>query len=131
MSVDYVAPDPAAAEHVYRSQKESERQHRRLRDASPELLKSVARDQNEPETARANALLFLLLRRESEMPDMLLELFEDPNQQLWTLIVRSYRPDDERIRDRLRRFLEDPREQNWSEAAVALARYQDRTILAQ
>jgi HEAT repeat protein len=131
MPVDYVAPDPTVAEHVYRSQEESDRQHRRLRDAQSEVLKAVARDQNEPETARANALLFLLLRRDSEMPGMLLELFEDPNQQLWTMIVRSYRPNDERIRDRLRRFLDDPCEQSWSEAAVALARYQDRTILPQ
>jgi len=47
------------------------------------------------------------------------------------MLLRSYRPNDDRIRDRLRRFLDDPREKSWSEAAVALARYQDQTILPQ
>ena len=131
MPVDYVAPDPTVAEYVYRSQVESDRQHLRLSAAPSELLKAVARDQNEPVSARANALFFLLMRRDSEMPGMLLELFEDPNQKLWTMVVRSYRPNDERIRDRLRQFLDDPHEQSWSAAAVALARYQDQTIAPQ
>jgi HEAT repeat protein len=129
MRVDYVAPDPAVAELVYRNQEESERQHRRLTDVSSDLLKAVARDHNEPEMARANAFLFLLMRRDPEMPGMLLELFEDPNQQLWPLVVRSYRPDDQRVKEKLRRFLDDSHERSWSEAAVALARLQDRTIL--
>ncbi|HJZ56065.1 MAG TPA: HEAT repeat domain-containing protein [Gemmataceae bacterium] len=91
----------------------------------------AARDPQEPEAARAQALLFLLTRRDPEMPGILLELFEDSNQRLWRLVVRSYRPDDPRVKEKLRRLLDDVDEQNWSEAAMALARLQDRTLLPQ
>jgi hypothetical protein len=129
MPVDYVAPDPAVAEFVYRNEQESEQQCRRLRDVSSDLLKAIARDHNESELARANALLLLLMRRDPAMPEILLELLEDPDQRLWHTLIRSYRPDDQRVRERLRRFLDDVDERSWSEAASALARLQDRTLL--
>src|SRR5262245_1199610 len=129
MAVQYIAPDPGVAEFVYRSEQESRRQGRRLEDVSSDLLRVVARDPQEPEAARAQALLFLLTRRDPEMPGILLELFQDPNQRLWRLVVRSYRPDDPRVKEKLRRLLDDVDEQNWSAAAMALARLQDRTLL--
>jgi hypothetical protein len=129
MPVEYRAPDPGVAEFVYRSEQESERQVRRLKDASSDLLKTVARAAQEPEAARSNALLFLLMRRDPEMPAILLELFEDSNQHLWRQVVRSYRPDDARVKEKLRSLLDDGDEKNWSQAAVALARLQDQTLL--
>jgi HEAT repeat protein len=129
MSTEYAAPDPAVAELVYRSEQESEREHRRLKDTSSDRLKAVVRDHREPEAARGNALLFLLTRRDPEMPTILLELFDDPNQNLWRSVIRAYRPDEPRIKEKLRRFLDDAHEQSWSGAALALARLQDSTIL--
>lgn len=129
MPVNYVAPDPAVAELVYRNQQESEQQHRRLRDMSSDLLKVVARDSLEPEAARAQALLFLLVRRDPEMPGILLELFEDPDQRLWRSVIRAYRPDDPRIKERLRRFVDEAQGQSWAAAALALARLRDRALL--
>jgi hypothetical protein len=129
MRTDYVAPDPTVAELVYRSAQESERQHERLKDESSDVLKTVARDRGEPETARANALFFLLMRRDPEMPAILLELFDDPNPNLWQTVIGSYRPKDQRVQEKLHGFLNATNERSWSEAALALARLQDQSLL--
>src|SRR5262245_40011901 len=124
MRGQYKAPDPGVAEFIYRSEQESQCQERRLKDATSDLLRAVARDPQESEAARGNALLFLLMRRDPELPELMLELFEDSNQRLWRQVVRSYRPDDPRAREKLRWLLDDIDEENWSEAAMALARLQ-------
>jgi hypothetical protein len=114
------------AQHV---EAESERQRRRVDDAPAELIKQILLDREEPTLARGNALLVLLQRRDPEMPDILLRLFDDPYQDLWLAAIRSYCPDDPRIIGRLRALLDDPRERVWCEAAGALARRQDQAIL--
>lgn len=126
---DYEPPDPAVGEMVKQMTAESDRQHARLRDEPSSALKAVVRAANEPQAARANALVFLLVRRDEEMPEILLELFDDPDQQLWRTIVRSYCPDEPRVFARLWELLEDGNDQNWSEAACALARRGDETLL--
>ncbi len=117
------------AELVHRQQTESDEQRRRLRDAPTELVKRVLLDGAESLAARANALLVLLERRDPAMPDVLLGLFDDPDQDLWLAAIRSYCPPDPRIRERLRGVLDEPGGRAWSEAACALARLDDETIL--
>ncbi|MBO0700969.1 MAG: HEAT repeat domain-containing protein, partial [Zavarzinella sp.] len=110
---------------------EIERQRRRQAGASADRLRAVARDAGEPEAARAEALLGLVLARDPELPVILLGLFADPNPNpaLWRLVVRSQRPADPRVIDHLRRLLDEPDPGNWSEAAMALARLKDPAVL--
>src|SRR5829696_6882813 len=100
---DYVAPEGSErfAELVHRQGAESDRQRQRLRDASTEEVKRVLRDRDESREARGNAILVLRMRRDPEMTDLLLELFDDPDQDLWQAVIRSYHPADPRIVARL------------------------------
>jgi hypothetical protein len=67
-----------------------------------------------------------LQRRDPAMPDLLLGLLDDPEQDLWLAAIRSYCPPDPWIIERLRGMLDDPRDRAWSEAACALARLHRR-----
>jgi HEAT repeat protein len=127
--VDYEPPDSSLADKVKRADAESERQHARLRGQPPAALKAVVRDPNEPYAARGNAMLLLLQHRDPELPEIVLGLFDDPDQSLWRLVIRCYCPDDARIRSRLLALLDDENEDNWSEAAVALARRSGHSLL--
>lgn len=128
---DY-SPPPGAeriAEHLHREQAEHDRQRKRLRDASAEEVKRVLLDRRESQAARLEALSALLSRRDPGMPEILLGLLDEPEPDLWLSIIHSYCPDDPRVLGRLRTFLDDPRDRVWSEAACALARRHDPSIL--
>jgi hypothetical protein len=128
---DYTPPEaaPFLAEVVHRHQAEAELQRRRLKDAPTGQLKRILRDPHEPFAARAEALARLLGPRDPELADILLGLFDDPDHRLWLIAIRSYCPPDPRIFARLRGMLDDRRGRRWSEAASALARTQDETLM--
>jgi hypothetical protein len=117
------------ADLVHRHDRESATQHERLGREPAERLRSVLFDRDEPSTARANALMLLLQRRDAGIADDLLRLFDEPDPRLWLMAIRSFCPDDPRVLDRLRLLLDDPRDEVWSEAACALARRQDEETL--
>lgn len=125
----YQAPDPEIAEFVHRTDAECDRQSERLEHASVEELKAVARNRGESNAARGVALLNLIGARDPEFTEILLELFDDPDQDLWRMAIVGARRDDPRIRAKLQSKLDDEDDQNWSEAAVALARRKDESLL--
>jgi hypothetical protein len=128
MPVDYVAPDPAAADLVYRAEREAERFRRRLAGAPADRLRAVARDRGEPAAARAEALLGLIRARDPDLPDILVGLLDEANPALWRLAVKSCRDPDPRVVERLRRLLDHPAPEHWAEAAHALARLRDPAV---
>jgi hypothetical protein len=130
MSIDYEAPDPAIAEFVHRCDVESEQQLKRLKDASVEELIRVVQDRGESTTARGTALLGLMSARAPEMNDLLLELFEEPDQDVWRMGITGARVSDPRIRDKLYKLLDDPDDANWSWAALMLARAGEDSLLS-
>lgn len=125
----YQAPDPEIAEYVHRTNAECDRQSERLEHASEEELKAVARNRAESSPARGAALMYLLKARDPEFTEILLELFDDPDQDLWRMAIVGARRDDPRIRAMLQAMLDDANDRNWSEAAVALARRKDESLL--
>jgi hypothetical protein len=128
MTADYKAPHPSVAEWVYREESENRRQHARLQDKPREELIAVVRDRNETSSARGNALSFLLQHHDPALPDIALELLDDSDQDLRRYAIR-YFADDPRIKSRLYVFLDDDNDLNWPEAAIALARSGDDTLL--
>lgn len=130
MTNDYKAPDPKIAEFVYAMNRECDRQSARLKNASPNELRFVARNRTESNAARSAAIAGLISVRDPEFNELLLELFDDADQDLWRLAIAGANLKDPRIRERLRSLLEDFDDENWSQAAVTLARAGDETLLA-
>src|SRR5262245_60872179 len=95
----YVPPDPAVAERVKKEEQESAEHRRRLEHASPEQLRQVLLDVNEPELARGNALLLLLQRKDPELGAILPDLFEDKDMSRMAI---RYCPWSESAAQRLR-----------------------------
>lgn len=129
MSSDYSPPDPGWAEIIHRDRIESDRQERRLKNSPPGKLREIARDPSQSPVARRTALMFLLIRRDPELPGIVLELFDDPDQDLWAMVIRSSHLADPRVAARLRGMLDSTDGRNWSEAACALATAGDETLL--
>lgn len=127
--IDYVAPDPAFAEMVRYVEHESNEASRRLQYATIELIRRVALNPLESRATRGSAVVLLIKRRDPQLADVLLQLFDDPDQHLWRMAMGAYRVEDPRIVARLYHLLDDPDESNASEAAVALASSQDESIL--
>ena len=128
MTNAYEAPAPEIAEFVHRTNAECDRQADRLRDAPPDELKRVVRDRSESTAARGNALLSLMRVRDPELTDLILELFDDPDQDLWRMAICGAKRSDPRVREKLRNLLDDPDDRNWSEAAVTLARTGEHSL---
>ena len=122
MSNSYEAPDPEDAASVHRTSIEFDRQSQRLEHASADELKVVVRNRAESNAARRTALLGLMVARDPELTDLVLELFDDPDQELWRTAIVGARLTDPRIRAKLQNLLDDPDDANWSKAAVTLAR---------
>ena len=128
MSSDYVAPDPEMANFVARSNAECDHARERLKDARVSEMKQVFRNKTESNAVRCEALLELFSSRDPELDDLLLELFDDPDQQLWQTAFTCYCSKDARILKRLADLLDDPDDEKWSTAAVALARVGDESL---
>lgn len=126
---EYEAPNPEIADFIFQQRAETDRMYDRLERASIAELLEVARNTSESNVARANAIMFLMASRDIEITDLLLELFDDPDQDLWRMVARSFRCDDPRLRAKMLLMLDDPENRNWSEAALALARIGDETLL--
>jgi hypothetical protein len=123
---EYVPLDPAVADKVHQSVRESREQYQRLEHAPAERLKQIVRDPAERAAARGNALLILFVRRDAEVPDILPELFEDPD--LGHMAIHHCPLADPRVVAKLRALLDHPRDGTWSEAAVALAKAKDVVV---
>ncbi|HEV3256735.1 MAG TPA: hypothetical protein VG013_07650 [Gemmataceae bacterium] len=123
---EYIPPDPAEAEQIYRAERESGEQYRRLEHAPAGQLIGLVRDPAGLAAARGNALLILLKRKDPMIPELLPELFEDP--ALGHLAIRYCPVSDPRVSLRLRGLLDHCRDRVWSQAALALARAKDETL---
>ena len=128
MTSDYEAPDPRVAELIYHSNAECDRESERLKDASTDELKNVLQNPQESTAARAEALLGLMGARVPEINDLILELIDDPNQELWRMSILGSRAKDPRIRAKLISLLDDPDDENWSTAATGLAFAKDESL---
>ena len=129
MAEQYEAPDPGFAARVHQTNAESDQQTARLENASLEELRHVVRDRKESTIARATALLGLMQARDPELNDLILELFDDPDPQLWRMVISDTSRNDARIRSKLLTLLDDSDEHNWSGAAFGLARRGEEVIL--
>ena len=123
---EYIPPDPPVAHKVHRRDRESHQEYQRLEHAPAERLKEIVRNSAERRAARAQALLILAMRRDPEIQDILPELFEDPD--LGHSAIRHFPSADPKVVARLRGLLDHPRDDTWSEAAIALARAKDEVV---
>lgn len=130
MTTEYIAPDPKIGEFVARSNLECDRQAERLKSVSSDELKRVLRNRSESDAARSNALFYLLINKSPELPDIVLELLDEPDCQLWHQVI-CYRTfnQDPRINRRLHEMLTSDDENLWPEAAAALSRSGDVSLL--
>jgi hypothetical protein len=136
---DYVPHDPAIAKWVYQQQRVTDELNRRLQAASPEQLKQLSRDANEPVMTRTAALARLeVLACENppvpldpEVPDILLGLLSEPDPQARRLALQCSSAVwfDPRVVERVRSLLDDPDVSVHAEAATVLARRRDETVL--
>lgn len=130
MSRDYEAPDPDLGDFVHRTNMELEEDARRLEHALPEELKTVIRDKNATRSARMNALMYLRIQKDPEFVEVALDLFEDPDQQLWHAIHPSkVMLQDFRLRQKYLKKLDGPDLENSGEAAIALAFAGDASLI--
>ncbi len=108
-----------------------EAQRRRLDGADEATLRAVVADRSEPSSARGTALagLVALLRREPTLADLLMPLFDDPDDALAEAAIGAAPAFDKRVGPRLVVMLDDPRPGRWSAAAVALARRKDQAVV--
>ena len=126
----YIPPEPWVAEKVYRDQKALDEQKSRLEGAPAEFVKGIARDPGESTSGRVSALLELVLRRDPELTELIIELAHDPDAELRRTAVHccEYRRQDPRIDDLLKGLVDDPDPSIWGEATFALARRQNLWI---
>jgi len=122
MTSDYEAQDPTFGDWVHRRNAESDADARRLENAAAAELKAVIRDTGATQSARMNALMFLRIQKDPEFLDVVLGLFDDPDQHLWHEIHPSQSMlQDSRLRQKYFEKLDGPDLENSAEAAVALA----------
>ena len=122
---DYTPPPGAErfAERFHRFDAESARQRRRMEDAPTEELTRVLLDRDELVEARLNALGFLFERRDAGSPDLLLDLIDDPEEDIAGQALMYCDPSKHpEVTERLHALLDDPRAWAWSGAACTLAR---------
>ena len=119
------------AEHIHRGEAEAEQERRRLEAADDATLRRVLSDRVASRAARLTALGTLVsrLRRDRALSELLLPLFDDPDDELARQAISYAPPFDPRMVERLHALLDDPREGHWSTAAATLARHHDRAIL--
>src|SRR5437879_2086678 len=97
---DYIPPDPAVAERVYKQRQAEKALGQRLRDNSPEQLKRLARDVNEPPDVRISALSTLVhsfgqspaVVEDRELSDMLLGFLAEPDPTMRRVALQLSRP---------------------------------------
>ena len=122
MTSDYEAPDPTFGDWVQRCNAESDEDARRLENAAAADLKTVIRDTGATQSARMNALMFLRIQKDPEFLDVVLDLFDDPDQHLWHEIHPSNcMLQDARLRQKYFEKLDGADLENSGQAAVALA----------
>ncbi len=135
----YVSPDPSVAEYVHEKNKGLQESHKRLAQLSDDELKSVLR--NNSESAVRLAAMGVLFSRLSEhrdrsrdslnqrLLDLLGDLLEDDNPDIARTSLRHCPLLLEMHIETARRQLESTDEQVKAEAAVALARIKDKSVL--
>src|SRR5262245_55107689 len=112
------------AQQIQQTETESDSQRRRLESADDDTLRRVLYDRSEPRAARAHALMFLLsrYRRELALTEILLPLWDDPDEEIARQAIEYVPPFDPRVTERLRALLDDPKTHRWIAAASTLAR---------
>ena len=82
---DYIPPEPAVAERMYKQRLADKALNQRLREASTEQLKQMVRDANAPAEVRIPALSMLVdhgrLPVDDELADTLLGFLADPDRE--------------------------------------------------
>ncbi|WP_010582041.1 HEAT repeat domain-containing protein [Schlesneria paludicola] len=122
MAQDYEALDPLFGDLVHRANFQSDEDARQLENALSAELKTVIRDTDATQSKRMNALMFLRIQKDPEFLDVVLDLFDDPDQHLWHVIHPSKSMlQDSRLRQKYMEKLDGPDLKNSGEAAVALA----------
>ena len=126
---DYQPPPPEVAEYVYEANAECERQRQRLEGASAQTAWTIATNRGESTAARMEAILVLARKRDPRMTELILSLFDDPDTDVWSGVIRSFHPDDPRIRERLRERAQSEDIGAAAEALCVLAMMKDECAL--
>lgn len=126
---DYEAPPPEVAEFVHQKRAEWMHEFQRLDGASTETAWSVVTDPSEPVAARLQAIEILRRNKDPRIPDLILSLFDEPDASLWRSAILSFRPDDPRIRQRLRERTESGDRESAAVALFVLALMRDASTL--
>jgi hypothetical protein len=140
---DYIPPDPSVAEWVYQQRAAEKERARRLQSTSPQQLKHLVRDRNEPTILRASAMSKLAFsscdrplvpfscRGDPEVPDILLGLLSEPEPEMRRLALQfaHFCWSDPRVVEKVRSLLDDTDLYVYAEAAMVLARKRDKAVL--
>ena len=126
---DYFPPEPASAERVDKQRLAEKALCHRLRGASTEQLKRLARDVNEPREARSSALSTLVQSslpstarpEDPELADILIGLLAEPDPEMrrQALPLSRHFWLNSRVVETVRRLLDDPNPQVQAAAAAA------------
>lgn len=131
----YLPPDTTAVEGVRLAEAEAESERRWFEQVASEQLQRFLFDQSEPATTRRNALAVLLgrLRTSPDFPEGLATLLEplldDPDAEIAAMAVGHFPLIGEQSLDKARRLLDSSQPAVRAEAAAALARVGDTSLL--
>src|SRR5262249_56957786 len=142
---DYMPADPSVGEWVYQQRAAEKERARRLQGTSPQQLKHLVRDRNEPTILRASAMSKLAFsscdrplvpfscRGDPEVPDILLGLLSEPEPEMRRLALQfaNFFWSDTRVVEKVRSLLGDTDLYGYAEAAMGLAATADDTGLPQ
>src|SRR6266404_2040863 len=136
---DYIPPNPAVAERVYKQRLAEKALGQRLRDASVEQLRELARDVNEPPDVRISALCTLVhsfgqypaVPDDPELSDMLLGFLAEPDPEMRRVALQLSRPfwPNPHVVGRVGCLLDDPDILVRAEAGMALAMKHDEAVM--
>ena len=136
---DYVPPDRSVAEYVYRKNEELRVIRNRLGKLSDKELKTIVKNRNES-TARLVAIGLLLMRvgetadrnRETiklHVAELLGEFLDDPDPHVATMAIRQCPLIDQQHIEKVRDQLESPDDHVKAEAALALGKINDPSVV--
>jgi hypothetical protein len=123
---EYMPPDPVWVNQVHKNDQESQAHFERLTNLPAEDLRRVLGEGAAEPLARQNALLILLMRKDTGVAEILPALFEDP--KLGEMAIKYCPLTDPKVVARLHDLLDHPKARIWSAAAMALACAKDQPL---